>query len=85
MDLKNFYNHIKICLNAVTRLLEDLLHAYHSIKRNSEFLEYFFPDRYQPSYYWNAQTYTSLGQSLLVALTNETCVNLPWNPSTTRL
>ena len=25
MDFKNFYNHIKMCLNAVTRLREDLL------------------------------------------------------------
>ena len=25
LDLNNFYNHVKMCLNAVTRLLEDLL------------------------------------------------------------
>ena len=25
LDLKNFFNHIKMCLNAVTRLREDLL------------------------------------------------------------
>ena len=30
--LKNFFNHIKMCLNAVTRLREDLLHYYKSIK-----------------------------------------------------
>ena len=35
LDLKKFYNHIKMCLNAVTRLLEDLLSAYQSIKRHS--------------------------------------------------
>ena len=29
---KNLYNHIKMCLNAVTRLLEDLLPYYQSIK-----------------------------------------------------
>ena len=44
MDLKNFYNHIKVCLNAVTRLQEDLLPYYQSIKRQSEFVEYFVPD-----------------------------------------
>ena len=33
-DLKNFYNHINMCLNAVNRLLEDLLLAYQSIKRH---------------------------------------------------
>ena len=35
--LKNFYNHINMCLNAVTRLREDILKAYHSIKIYSEF------------------------------------------------
>ena len=28
LDLKNFYNHIKMCLNAATRLREDILTAY---------------------------------------------------------
>ena len=37
MDQNNFYNNIKMCLNAVTRLLEDLLPTYQSIKRHSEF------------------------------------------------
>ena len=37
LDLKNFFNHVKICLNAVTRLREDLLPYYHSIKRHSDF------------------------------------------------
>ena len=37
LDLKNFFNRIKICLNAVTRLREDLLPDYQSIKRHSEF------------------------------------------------
>ena len=36
-DLKNFYNHIKMWLNAVTRLREDLLPGYQSIKIHSEF------------------------------------------------
>ena len=37
LDLKNFYNHIKMCLNAVTRHQEDRIPYYQSIKRNSEF------------------------------------------------
>ena len=37
LDLKNFYNHIKMSLNAVTRLQEDLLPAYQYIKSHSEF------------------------------------------------
>ena len=32
MDINNFYNHIKMCLNAVTRLREDLIAAYQPIK-----------------------------------------------------
>ena len=39
MDLNNFYNHINMCLNEVTRLLEDLLPVHDSIKRHSEFEE----------------------------------------------
>ena len=72
--LKNFFNHIKMCPNAVTRLREDLLPDYYSINRHSEFEEYFVPDRNHPSYSWNVQIYTSLGHSLLVAMTNDTCV-----------
>ena len=37
LDLKNFYKHIKMCLNAVTRLREHLLPSYQSIKRHSNF------------------------------------------------
>ena len=37
LDIKNFFNHIKMCLNAVTRLRENLLTYYQSIKRHSEF------------------------------------------------
>ena len=37
LDLKNFFNHINMCLNAVTRLREYLLPDYQSIKRHSEF------------------------------------------------
>ena len=63
-----------MCLNAVNRLREYLLPDYQSIKRHSEFEEYFIPDRDHPSYSWNAQIYTSLGHSLLGEMTNDTCV-----------
>ena len=63
-----------MCLNAVTRLREDLLPEHQSIKRHSKFEEYFILYRDNPSYYWNAQTNTPLEHSLLVELTNETCV-----------
>ena len=52
MDLKNLYNHIDMCLNVFTRLQEDLLPGYQSIKRHSEFEEYFILDRSYPSYSW---------------------------------
>ena len=74
LDLNNFYNHINICINVVTRLQEDLIPSYQSIKRYSDFEEYFIPDRDHPSYSCNFQTYTSLGHSLLVAMNNYTCV-----------
>ena len=66
LDLNNFYNHTKTCLNAVNRLQEYLLTAYHSTKRHFEFEEYFAPDRVDHFYSWDAQTYTYLGHSLLV-------------------
>ena len=53
MDLNNFYIQINVCLNAVTRLREELLPSYKSIKINSDFREYFVPYRSHPSYYWN--------------------------------
>ena len=37
LDLNNFYNHINICLNAVTRLIENLIQGNQSIKKNTEF------------------------------------------------
>ena len=61
LDLNNFYNHIKICLNAVTRIQEYPLPAYQSIKTHSEFEKYFIPDQDHPSYSWNEKTYTYLG------------------------
>ena len=69
-----------MCLNAVTRLREDLLPGYQPIKRNSEFAEYFIPDCDHPSYSWNVQIYTSLGNSLLLDMTNDTCVKSSMAP-----
>ena len=53
MDIKNFFNHIKMCLNAVTRLREDLLLGYQSIRRHSKFEEYFVLYCDHPYYSWN--------------------------------
>ena len=61
LDLKNFFNHIKMSLNAGTRLIEELLPDYQSIKRHSDFEEYFVPDLNHPSYSWNVHVYASLG------------------------
>ena len=80
MYLNNFHNHIKMCLNAVTRLLEYLLTASQSINRYSEFEEYLIPDFNHPYYYWNVHIYTSLGHSLLVSMTNGTYVKFSMAP-----
>ena len=80
MDLQNFFNHIKMSLNALNILREDLIPDYQSIKRYSEFEEYFVLDRDHPSYSWNVHIYTSLGQSLLVAMANDTCVKSSMAP-----
>ena len=61
-----------MCLNSVTRLQENLLPDYHSIKRHSDFEEQLVPYCDHNYYYWNAHTYTYLGHSLLVALNNDT-------------
>ena len=39
LDLKNFYKHIKMCLNALTRLREELLPGYQSTKILYDFEE----------------------------------------------
>ena len=39
LDLKNFYNHVKMSLNAVTKLREHLLPYFLSIKQNNNFKE----------------------------------------------
>ena len=48
LDLKNFYNHIKMCVNAMNRLQENFLSGCQFIKRHSYLEEYFAPDRYHP-------------------------------------
>ena len=63
-----------MCLNTVTKLQEDLLPSYQSIKRHSHYEEYFIPDHDHPSCSCNVQIYTFLGHSLLVPMTNDTCV-----------
>ena len=80
LDLKKLFNHVNMCINEVTRLREDVLPDYQSIKRHSEFEEYFVPDRDHPSYSWNFHIYTSLGHSLLVAMTDDTCVKFSMAP-----
>ena len=74
LDLKNFYKPINMSRNEVTIIKENLLPSYQSIKIHSEFSEYFISYRDHPSYSWNVQIYTSLVHSLLVAMTNDTCV-----------
>ena len=64
MELKNFYKYFKICPNAVATLQECILTDCHSIKRHSEFEEYFVLDSSQPSHSQNEQTYNSLVNSL---------------------
>ena len=80
LDLNNLYNHIKMSLNAVTRLKVELLPDYLSVKINYEFKECFVPDRNHTSYSYNIQVYNSLGHSLLVAMTNNTCVKSSMSP-----
>ena len=69
-----------MCLNFVTRLREDLLPAYQSIKIHPEFEEWFVQYRDHPSYYCNFHIYTYLGHSLLVKFTNSTCVKSFMSP-----
>ena len=74
MDLTNFYKHIKICLNEVNRLQEDLLTSQQSKKLHSKFHKYLISYRSPPSCYCNAHIYTYLVHSLLLAFTNDTCI-----------
>ena len=74
LSCKNSYKYINMYLNAVTRLREDLIPRYQSIKRYSQYGEYIIPDPNHPSCFWNVQIYTFLGHSLLVVITNDICV-----------
>ena len=69
-----------MCTNVVTRLRENLLPHYQSIKRNSEIEEYFVLDLDHPSCSWNSQTYNSLGRSLLLEMTNDNRVKYSMGP-----
>ena len=69
-----------MCLNGVNKLPEDLLPGYHSINRHSEFAEYFISDCDHPSYSCNVQIYTFLGHSILMLMTNDTCVKSSMAP-----
>ena len=80
LDLKNFYNHVNMPLNAVTRLKEELLPDYLSIDKNSDFKEYIVRDPNHRSYSCNRQVYDSLGHSLLMEMTNDTCVKSSMAP-----
>ena len=61
LDLKNFYNHVKMSLNAMNILREQLLPDYLSIENNTDFKSYIVPDPNHSSYTWNRQVYNSLG------------------------
>ena len=49
LDIKNSFDHIMMCLNVVTKIIEYLLPDYQSIKRHSQFEEHFIPDSDHPS------------------------------------
>ena len=72
-------------LNAMTRLKLDLIPNYLSITRNSEFKECFVPDHEHPSYSWNIHVYAFLGHSLVVAMTNDTCVKSSMAPQADKI
>ena len=67
-------------LNAVNRIREELLLGYQSINRHYEFAEYFVTECDIPSYSWNVHIHNSLGHSLLVVITNDTCIKYPMAP-----
>ena len=67
-------------INTVIILREDLLTDHQSIKRRSEFTEYFIPDCYHPYYYWNVQIYIYLVYEIILAMTNYTCVKSSMAP-----
>ena len=74
LNLNNFYNHIKMCLNKLTIFQEYILTDCWSIKIHSDFEEYSIPYHSHLSYSCYSQTYNSLEHSLLVVLANDTRV-----------
>ena len=53
IDLKNFYNCIKMSLNAVMKLREYLLPLYQEIPTHTYLCEHFIPNHVHLSYTWN--------------------------------
>ena len=63
-----------MCLNTVTGIRKYLFPVYQSIKRYSDFEEYFIPDLDHPYYYWNAKISTFLEHLMFATITDDTCV-----------
>ena len=80
IDIKNFYNHIKVWLNTITRLQSDIFPAYQKIKQHYYFYEHCVSDRSYPSYYCNICAYNYLSYSIFVSLTNENFIKYPMAP-----
>ena len=80
LGVNNFYKNIKMCLNAVTRIWQDIFPEYHQIKWHYEFYEHFLIDHSHTSYYWNDHTYLSLGHFILVSFKNDTCLKYAMAP-----
>ena len=59
--LNKFYNRVKMYLNSMKKMREDILYEYHKIKGHSKFHEHFTSYHYHPYYSWNEQTHTYLG------------------------
>ena len=64
LNLNNFYNHVKMSLNTVTKLREHLLTDFLSIKQNNAFKEYIVPESNHIAFKWNRQVYHSIGEIL---------------------
>ena len=80
MELKNFYNEIRMCFNDLNRTQEYLVTDNQSTKIHPQFQEYFVPYISQPYYDWNTHTYNSLVHSLLMALKIYTYLKFSFSP-----
>ena len=61
VDLKNLYDNVNMCLNALAKLREDLLHLYQKITIHIELQDNFVSDHANPHYTWNQQNFNLLG------------------------